>query len=268
MKRYSKNLKFKICEPTLDGPLLDKIKVNFDNSVNFNQYPFCLNIIKNLKEINFSTKVTFLVGENGTGKSTILEAIATKSGFGLEGGSKNINFKTSQEHTYSAAQNLSERMTLSWRYKHKNGYFFRAESFFNIANYIDYFAKECGGGEKAYAGYGGKSLQEQSHGESFLAFFQNRLGDGGFFIFDEPEAALSPQRQLSLLAIINNMCKNNAQFIIATHSPILLAYPNSTIYSCDSGILTKINYQDTDHYKITKNFLNNPNIYLQNLFQE
>lgn len=267
MKRYSKIQN--IYEPIIDGPLLDKVKVNFDNSVNFNQYPFSLNIIKNLKEINFSTQVTFFVGENGTGKSTILEAIATKSGFGLEGGSKNINFKTSQEQTYSAAQNLAQQMTLSWRYKHKNGYFFRAESFFNIANYIDYLAKECGGADKAYAGYGGKSLHEQSHGESFLAFFQNRLGDGGFFIFDEPEAALSPQRQLSLLAIINNMCKKpNAQFIIATHSPILLAYPNSTIYSCDSGILTKINYQDTEHYKITKNFLNNPDIYLQNLFQE
>ena len=107
-------------------------------------------------------------------------------------------------------------MTLSWRLKPKNGYFFRAESFFNVANYIDIIALED---EKAYEPYGGKSLHEQSHGESFLAFFKNRLDSGGFFIFDEPEAALSPQRQLSLLYIINKMCKNNSQFIIATHSP-------------------------------------------------
>lgn len=261
MKRYFKTY--------MDAPLLDKVKINFDSSVNFNQYPFSLNIIKNLKEIIFTTKVTFLVGENGTGKSTILEAIASKAGFGLEGGSKNINFKTSQEQTYSAAQSLANQMTLSWRQKHQNGYFFRAESFFNIANYIDYLAKECGGPEKAYAGYGGKSLHEQSHGESFLAFFQNRLGDGGFFILDEPEAALSPQRQLTLLTIINSMCKkSNAQFIIATHSPILLAYPNAIIYSCDSGILTQISYEDTEHYKITKNFLNNPKLYLEYLFQD
>lgn len=253
----------------LDKPLLDKIKINFDDSINFNQYPFSLNIVKNLKEITFTTKVTFLVGENGTGKSTILESIASKAGFGLEGGSKNINFKTSQEYTYSAATDLARQITLSWRQKHQNGYFFRAESFFNIANYIDYLAKECGGPEKAFAGYGGKSLHEQSHGESFLAFFQNRLGDGGFFILDEPEAALSPQRQLALLTIINNMCKqSNAQFIIATHSPILLAYPNATIYSCDSGILTKISYEETEHYKITKNFLNNPELYLKHLFKD
>lgn len=250
-----------------DGPILDKVKVNFADTTDYTQYPFSLSIIKNLQDIEFPTQITFLVGENGTGKSTILEAIACNAGFGLEGGSKNINFKTSEEKTYSAAYMLSKHLILSWRAKPKNGYFFRAESFFNIANFIDDMAKSWG--PIALAPYGGKSLHEQSHGESFLSFFNNRLGQEGFFIFDEPEAALSPQRQLSLLAIIHEVCKNpNSQFIIATHSPILLAYPNATIYSCDSGTLTKIAYTDTDHYQITKTFLNNPDRYLQHLFQD
>lgn len=241
--------------------MLDKVKVNFTESIDFNNYPFSLNIIKNLKDIEFPTQVTFFVGENGTGKSTILETIAYKAGFGAEGGSKHINFKTSEEKTYSGTQHLADQFTLSWRIKPKDGYFFRAESFFNIATYIDAI-----GGQQSY-GY--KSLHEQSHGESFLSFFQNRLGNNGFFIFDEPEAALSPQRQLSLMAIIHELCKNsNAQFIIATHSPILLAYPDSTIYSCDSNTLIKIAYTDTSHYQITKNFLDNPDRYLQHLFNE
>jgi predicted ATPase len=116
----------------LDGPMLDKVKVNFADSVNFSQYPFSLDIIKNLKDIVFPTQVTFLVGENGTGKSTILEAIANKAGFGPEGGSKNINFKTSEDKTYSGVEQLAQQFTLSWRNKPKNGYFFRAESFFNF----------------------------------------------------------------------------------------------------------------------------------------
>jgi len=253
----------------LDGPLLDKVKVAFDESTDFTRYPFTLPLVKSLQEIEFPTQVTFFVGENGTGKSTILEAIATKAEFGAEGGSKNINFKTSEEKTYQGTELFAQKLTLSWRQKPKNGYFFRAESFFNVANHLDSIARECGGPEVAFAQYGGKSLHEQSHGESFLSFFKNRLNSGGFFIFDEPEAALSPQRQLTLLAIINQLCKNNAaQFIIATHSPILLAYPNATIYSCNSDTLKTIRYTDTDHYQITKRFLDAPERYLQLLFEE
>jgi len=249
------------------GPMLDKIKVNFTDTIDFSHYPFSLNIIKNLKDISFTSQVTFFVGENGAGKSTILEAIAHKAGFGPEGGSKNIHFKTTEERTYSGTQKLAEQLTLSWRLKPQNGYFFRAESFFNVANHLDYLERECAG--KAYGPYGGKSLHEQSHGESFLSFFQNRLGRAGFFIFDEPEAALSPQRQLSLMVIINEVCKNpNSQFIIATHSPIILAYPEATIYSCDSNIIEKIDYNDTKHYQTTKQFLDNPARYLYHLFKD
>lgn len=262
MKKFSKK-----CITSLDGPMLDKVKVTVSHDIDHTVYPFCLPIIKNLQEIDFPTSVTFFVGENGTGKSTILEAIAHKAGFGLEGGSRNISFRTSEAKSYTAIEKLSEQFTLSWRRQPKNGYFFKAESFFNVANYLDNLAQID---YRAYASYGGKSLHEQSHGESFLAFFQNRLGNGGFFIFDEPEAALSPQRQLTLMVIIHEMCKNshNTQFIIATHSPLLLAYPNATIYSCDSDILTTINYQDSQHYQITKQFLDDPEQYLHYLFKE
>lgn len=262
MKKMSNSSIFKT-----DGPLLDKVHVKFLPTVSFDRYPFCLNIVKNLHCIEFPTQVTFFVGENGTGKSTILEAIAHKVGFGPEGGSKNIHFKTSLEKEQSAAMLLADSLTLSWRFKSVNGYFFRAESFFNVANYIDYLELECGG--RAYTSYGGKSLHAQSHGESFLSFFKSRVGAQGFFILDEPEAALSPQRQLALLSIIHELCRDfYSQFIIATHSPLLLAYPNATIYSCDSGSLAPIAYTDTEHYQITKKFLDNPGFYLRYLFEK
>jgi predicted ATPase len=236
-------------------PLLCSVTITLDDQINSAEYPFCLPLIQNTKSILFSTPVTFFVGENGAGKSTILEAIAQHVGFGAEGGSKNINFKTSNE----VSGRLAECMKLSWSYKPHNGYFFRAESFFNVASYLDGI-----GGNKSY---GGKSLHEQSHGEGFFAFFNNRLGDSGFFILDEPEAALSPQRQLSLLKIIHDMTKDySAQFIIATHSPILLAYPQATIYSCDNQQLQEVSYAETAHYQITKRFLENPGLYLKNLF--
>lgn len=255
-------------KPSITPPL-ETVTIKIADAANKAQYPFSLPIIQNLKLINFPTQVTFFVGENGSGKSTILEAMAWNAGFGPEGGSKNIHFKTAQEENYTGAQLLADRMTLSWRAKPKNGYFFRAESFFNVANYLEQVAKTAGGPEITYAPYGGKSLHEQSHGESFLAFFKHRLGTNGFFIFDEPEAALSPQRQLSLLCIIHEMCKNpDAQFIIATHSPILLAYPGATIYSCDNDNLTNIAYKDTQHYRITKRFLDDPERYLHHLFEE
>ena len=245
-----------------DAHFLDRVKVGSLLNVDSSIYPFSLPIIKNLKDIVFPTQVTFFVGENGTGKSTLLEAIALKAELGLEGGSRNINFRTTENN--NAPQQLADRFTLSWRSKPKNSYFFRAESFFNLANQIDIFAQED---MRIYDSYGGKSLHHQSHGESFMSFFNNRLGSKGFFIFDEPEAALSPQRQLSLMVIMHDICKNpQSQFIIATHSPLLLAYPNATIYFCGSENLEQVSYKETEHYQLTKRFLSNPEQYLDQLF--
>lgn len=254
----------------LDGPILDKVLLNADDTPESSEYPFSLEIIRNLKEIVFPTQVTFFVGENGAGKSTILEAIASRAGFGREGGSKNINFSTTDETSGNKVDEFTSSLTLSWRKKPKDGYFFRAESFFNLASHVDNLAKDGGQGAYAtYASYGGKSLHEQSHGEGFLSFFNARLGGGGFYILDEPEAALSPQRQLALLRVIHDVCKNpESQFIIATHSPILLAYSNSTIYSCDGDTLDILKYKDTKHYEITKGFMDNPELYLKHLFTD
>ncbi len=255
----------------LDGPVLDKIYFKSATDKDVGGYPFDVPIIKNLMEsgegIEFKKQVTFFVGENGTGKSTLLEAIAMKIGFGKEGGSRNINFLTAPDYgTNDPTYNLSRCMNLSWRKKVRDGYFFRAESFFNVANFLEDMSKGPGGAD-TFLSYGGKSLHVQSHGESFLAFFTNRVGRGGVYVFDEPEAALSPQRQLSLLVVINELCKDKeTQFIIATHSPILLAYPGATIFSCDGKRLEVVDYKETKHYQITKEFLDNPGMYFDRLF--
>lgn len=257
MKKLPKNMPFS------DLSMLAEVKVAISATIDTGQYPFCVPAIKGLQTIEFPSKVTFFVGENGTGKSTVLEAIAAQAGFGPEGGSRNIAFKTTQE--CNLVQQLADCMTLSWRHKPKDGYFFRAESFFNVATYLDDMARY---NASIYTSYGGKSLHAQSHGESFLSFFKNRVGNDGFFILDEPEAALSAQRQLSLLVIMHELCKtSNAQFIVATHSPLLLAYPNATIYSFDAQQLMPISYTDTHHYQLTKRFLDDPKRYLEQLLQ-
>jgi predicted ATPase len=224
-----------------------------------NRYPFTVKNIGSGFEINFKSNVTFLVGENGSGKSTILESIADLIGFNLSGGTKNSNYKF--QNTES---DLSAFMRLTWKSKVSNGFFMRAESFFNFATYMDTLAEENKNID-IFASYGGKSLHHQSHGESFLALFQN-LPSKGIYILDEPEAALSPQRQLTFLAIINELEKSgNAQFIIATHSPILLSYPNAIVLNLDNN-MEEIDYKETEHFKLTKNFLNNPESYFRHLF--
>lgn len=212
--------------------------------------------------LEFPENITIFVGENGSGKSTLLEAIAVAYGFNPEGGTLNYRFST-----FDDVSELSQGITLTKGYRRAtSNYFFRAESFFNVASkaeeYRDYTPKEV-----YYARYGGKSLHEQSHGESFLAYFQS-FEEVGLYLMDEPEAALSPQRQLSLFLHISKMAKAGSQFFLASHSPILLGIPGADIISFDSGELTRCNYQDTESYQVMEMFINHRDMLIGRLLEE
>lgn len=219
------------------------------------QYPFNMKAFQDGIDLQIDKNVTFLVGENGSGKSTLLEGIAECCGFNPEGGNRDHYREVFEDRSAFA-----KALRLSWFPKIAEGFFMRAESFFNFAGYLDSVSD--------LRAYGGKSLLEQSHGESFISLFLNRF-EQGIYILDEPEAALSPQRQLSFLKIINDLeTPGHAQFIIATHSPILLSYPGATIYSLDGDSIQPVNYQDTDHYLITRDFLNAPERFFKHLFND
>lgn len=235
-----------------------------DKIDNFEHYPFSIPAVRELDLIEFSSPVTFLIGENGSGKSTLIEAIAVALGFNAEGGTKNFRFGTRASHSV-----LNEYLRLGRSHRQPNdGFFLRAESFFNVATNIEELDEDPFGGPPVIGSYGGKSLHEQSHGESFLALLVNRFGGKGLYLLDEPEAALSPSRQLAVLSRIDQLVKDDSQFIIATHSPILMAYPNATIYHFDSTGMTEIAYKDTEHYVVTKAFLDNPDRMFNELFQD
>ena len=220
------------------------VKLNRDKIENFNKYPFNLPIIKNLDKIEFHPNVTFIVGENGCGKSTILEAIAVSYGFNPEGGTKNFNFSTKETHSC-----LYDFITIVKGVKKpRDGFFLRAESFYNVATNIDELNLENS--------YGGKFLHKRSHGEAFFSLIMNKFTGNSLYILDEPEAALSPTRQMSLISRIDELVKQGSQFIIATHSPILMAYPNSVIYQIKEDI-QRVKYEDSENYNITREFLNN-----------
>lgn len=229
-----------------EKPYLRSLKI-LKEDIEIEKYPFNIPAIQRINDINFHPDVTFLVGENGIGKSTLMEALAINLGFNAEGGNKNVNFKT--KNTSSI---LYKHMKLIKNYKKpKEGYFLRAESFYNLASYMDEIAPP------EIQGYGGKSLHNQSHGESFLSVLKNKFHGNGLYILDEPEAALSPSNQISTLAIMDYLTKKQSQFIIATHSPILLSYPKAKIYQMNDFGIEEISYTETEHYKITKQFLNN-----------
>lgn len=226
-------------------------------------YPFSIPSLRNTTKLNLDAPVTFFVGENGSGKSTLLEAIAWQCDFHTAGGG--INNAYEAENADAA---FGPYIRLSWLPKVRNGFFLRAESFFDFANYLDREAREQPEyRSQIYASYGGKSLHEQSHGESFLSLFRNRFGKQAVYLLDEPEAALSPARQLNLLSILHGMRKN-AQFIIATHSPILLGFPEARIYSFDEAPISEIAYENTQHYQLTRRFLENRKAVFRDLLDD
>jgi len=238
-----------------------EVRLKREEVPSFDCYPFSLPAIRNLDVLPLHKAVTLFVGENGSGKSTLLEAIAVAAGFNPEGGTKNFRFGTRISHSP-----LHEYLRLAKGIRRpKDGFFLRAESFFNVATEIERLDSQ-GIGPRIIDSYGGKSLHEQSHGESFMALMLNRFGGKGLYLLDEPEAALSPQRQLSALARIHDLVKAESQFIIATHSPILLAYPEAYIYSCSSEGIERVEYTDTEHYRVMHDFLANPERMLKVLF--
>jgi predicted ATPase len=233
---------------------LRSLYVERERVPSFERYPFSIPAVAMLTEpLELDPKVTFFVGENGSGKSTLIEAIAVACKFNAEGGTVNFNFSTrrseSELHDYIRVSRGARR--------NSTGFFLRAESMYNVATQAD----QLGVGD-----YGGVSLHEQSHGESFIALVMNRFWPNGLYILDEPEAALSPQRQLSLLTIVHRLVQDEGcQFLIATHSPILMAYPGALIYQLGAEGIAKVEYEDTEHFTVTRDFLNNRERYFQHL---
>jgi predicted ATPase len=225
-------------------PYLKEISLKREQVEDFAAYPFCIPGVRKLKTLKFHPDVTFFVGENGSGKSTLIEAIAVGLGFNPEGGTKQSQFTTNRTHS-----DLHRYLRLVRSFKKPGDeYFLRAESFYNLATFME---------ETGYLrGYGGKSLHQQSHGESFMATLLHKMTGGGLYIMDEPEAALSPSRQMAALSAIHNLVTQESQFIIATHSPILLAYPRASIYQLDEDGIRKVVYEETEHYSVTRQFLN------------
>lgn len=234
-----------------DKQFIQEIKLERGKVPSFKEYPFNIQVVKNFKEIELTKPVTFFVGENGIGKSTFIEAIAVYLGLNAEGGTQNFNFSTTATHS-----NLSEYLDIPRYGKPKTKFFLRAESFYNVISEIQNLSEEPGLGGSLYESYGG-NLHECSHGESFIKLVQNRFSEKGLYILDEPEAALSPQRQMSLLCLINDLVKQGSQFIIATHSPILISYRDGQILDLDNDF-KEVKYENTDIYQSYKMYMDAP----------
>ncbi len=215
-------------------------------------YPFTLPAVRSLlDELTLHPKVTFFIGENGSGKSTLLEAIAIAAGFNAEGGGRNFRFATrSSESPLHACIRLVRGVR-----RPRDGFFLRAESYFNVATEIERLDAEPGPAPPILPAFGGRSLHEQSHGESFFALLQARFRGDGLYVLDEPEAALSPARQMAFLARLHQLVRLGSQFVIATHSPILMAYPHARLLELGPGGIAEVAYEDTDHFKVTRAFL-------------
>ena len=243
----------------IDGNLIvGNVALLRDEVESFKKYPFNIDVVKNFKELKLNSQVTFFIGENGTGKSTLIEAIAVALGMPAEGGTNNFMYETK-----NTTSELSEYLRIGVYRRPKTKFFLRAESFYNFSTEVERLVKE----DHFWAlrsSYGG-SLHECSHGESFLRLVQNRFTDHGLYILDEPEAALSPQRQLSLLCLMDQLVKEGSQFIIATHSPILISYREGEILDLNNG-MKRVPYKDTNIYSLYKMYLDEPDNMQHRLF--
>lgn len=233
------------------SPFLTQIALHADR-VQTGQYPFAIPALQDLA-LDLDTPVTFLVGENGSGKSTLIEALAWAVGFGAHGGSRDHGFTEDADgHT------LGRALKLGWHQKVADGFYFRSETFFNFAAQLEAM-------ESTFLRYGGTALNSRSHGEAFLALFEHRFKEG-LYLLDEPEAALSPQRQLAFIRILHELSAAGvAQFIVATHSPMLLTLPGATVLSTDNGVIRRVSYEDTEHFRLTRDFLGAPERFYRHL---
>jgi predicted ATPase len=243
--------------------LVRSVVLKRDEVESFDAYPYSIPAIHDLEELVLDPHVTFFAGENGSGKSTLVEAIAIAAGLNPEGGSRNVKLSTRDSQS-SLQRHL--RLVKGTR-KFRDGYFLRAESFFNVASYLDRMRTEPGGAG-ALIPYGGKSLHEQSHGESFISLIANRFGPNSFFVLDEPEAALSVRGVLALMRRMHDLIAEGSQFVISTHSPILLGYPDATIYFLSESGMEKTAYESTEVVELTRSFLANRDQFLRHLFAD
>ena len=228
--------------------------------VDFGSYPYSATAVRHLRRLELDPSVTFLVGENGSGKSTLIEAIAVTAGFNPEGGSRNFRFASRESHS-----ELHERLSLVRGARTpRTGFFLRAESFYNVASQVD----ELLTGSPLLDAYGGQSLHQRSHGESFIALATYRFGPNGLYFMDEPESALSLQGSLALLRRMHELVRDGSQFVVATHSPILLAFPNSTIYALDEEGFHSTVYEETEQFQLTRSFLEDRKRFFRHLFSD
>jgi predicted ATPase len=225
-----------------------------DRVESWDEYPFTVPVVRTLTELELDPNVTFFIGENGAGKSTLLEAIATLSGFGGVGGSKDHSLGD-PTHTLHKALRLVRGAS-----RERDGFFLRAETYYDVGQFIDENAD--------LESYGG-AVHERSHGEAFLALMKNRFRGRGIYLMDEPEAALSPMRQLAFLSLLDDLVRRRqSQCIIATHSPIIMAYPHARILQFDGTGVKRVAYEDTEHYQVTATFMKNPASYLKHLLSD
>jgi len=242
--------------PPPEGGYVRRVELRRDEVPSYDAYPFNIPCVRGLDKLELDRHVTIFVGENGSGKSTLVEALAVAIGLNAEGGSKNFNFATRESHS-SLAEFLQ---VVRGSEREQDAFFLRAEGTYNVSSEIERLGRDL------FASYGGESLHERSHGEAFLALMVNRFFGEGVYVLDEPESALSPSRQIAMLSLLHDLThQRSSQIVMATHSPILMAFPGARIYSLSENGIEQVKYEETEHFKVTKAFLSDPAAFVRHL---